>query len=115
MIGLEVQAGGKLVACGGERARGLLARGFQPHDEIFTAHAELLDHIVADLAQRQSDVLAFLGQRMGDALRRLVDLLTDEIADRRKVLGQIDMDGVDGGTYLLGLSDQRLALIGEIL
>ena len=54
MVGLEIQAGGELVARGRERARGLLAGGFQPHDQIFAAHAQLLDHVVADLTQRHA-------------------------------------------------------------
>ena len=52
---------------------------------------------------------------MGDALGRLVDLLADEIADGRQILRQIDVDVVDGGAHLLGLPDQRVALVGEIL
>ncbi len=115
VIGLEVQIRGELIARRRDRARGLLAGVFQPHQEIVAAHAELLDHGVADLTQRQGDVLALLGERMGDALRGLVDLLADQIADGGKVLGQVDMDVVDGGTHLLGLPDQRVALVGEVL
>ena len=115
VVGLEVQARGELVACQRDRARSLVARGLQPHEQIFAAHAQLLDHVVADLAQRNRDVLAFLGQRLGDALRGLVDLLAHEIADRRKVLRQIDVDVVDGGTHLLGLPDESVALVGELL
>ena len=73
------------------------------------------DHVVAGVAERERDVLALLGQRMGDALRRLVDLLADEIADRGDVLRQIEMDTVDGVAHLLGLADQRVALVAEIL
>ena len=40
----------------------------------------------------QRDVLAFLGERMGDASRRFVDLLGDEIADLRDIL-RSDRDG----------------------
>ena len=68
-----------------------------------------------DLTQRQGDVLALLGERMGDALRCVVDLLADQIADGGKVLRQVDMDVVDGGAHLLGLPDQRVALVGELL
>ena len=115
MIGFEIQTGGELIAGGGERARGFFAGRFQAHDQVFAAPAQLLDHVVADLTQRQRDLLALLGQRMGDALGRLVDLLADEIADGREILRQVDMDIVDGGAHLLGLPDQRVALIGQIL
>ena len=52
---------------------------------------------------------------MGDALCGFIDLLPDEITDRRKVLRQIDVDVVDGGTHLLGLSHKSVALGGEFL
>ena len=115
MIGLEIQVRGELVARRGDGARGVLARGLQPGQHVAAAARELLDHVVADLGQRQRDVLALFGQRMGNALRSLVDLLADQIADRRQILGQIDVDVVDGGPHLLGLADQRVALVGEIL
>ena len=115
MVGLEVQIGGELIARRRNRARGFLAGVFQPHQEIVAAHGELLDHIVAHLTQRQGDVLALLGERMGDALRGLVDLLADQIADGGQILRQVDVDVVDGRAHLLGLPDQRVALVGEIL
>ena len=115
MVGLEIEAGGKLVTGRRERTRGLFAGAFQAHDQVFAAHAQLLDHIVADLPERHRDVLALLGERVGDAFGRLVDLLADEIADGRQILRQIDVHVVDGGAHLFGLADQRVALVGEIL
>jgi hypothetical protein len=97
------------------RARGLVAGGFQAVEQVAAALAQLRDHIVADLAELHGDVFAALGQRMGDPHRRLVDLLADEVADRRQILGQIDLNIVDRRAYLLGLSDQRVALAGEFL
>ena len=43
---------------------------------------------------------------MGDALRGVVDLLADQIADGGKILRQIDVDVVDCGADLFGLPDQ---------
>ena len=60
-------------------------------------------------------MLAPLGERMGDALRGLVDLLADQVADGGQILGQVDVDVVDGRAHLLGLADQRVALVGEVL
>ncbi len=60
-------------------------------------------------------MLAPLRQRMRDALRGIVDLLTDQIADRGKILREIDVHVADRSPDLLGLSYQRVALTGEIL
>ena len=57
----------------------------------------------------------FSASVMGDAARRLVDLLGDELADLRNVVGEIEMHAVDGVAHLLGLADQRVALAAEIL
>ena len=97
------------------RARSLDARRLQPRQQILAAFVQLLDHVVADLTERECYVLAFFGQRIGDALRRFVDLLANEIADGRQILRQIDLNVADRGTHLLGLADQRVALIGEFL
>ena len=115
MVGLEIQAGGELLARSRQRARGLFAGVFEANDQIFATPAQLLDHIVADLPERHRDVLALLGKRMGDAFGSLVDLLADEIADGRQVLRQIDMHIVDGRTHLFGLPHQRVALVRQIL
>ena len=65
------------------------------------------------MAERERDVLAFLGERAGDALRHFVDALGDDIADRGDVLRQAEMDAADRGADLFGLADQSVALAGE--
>ena len=115
VIGLKIKVRAETLARHGDRARGLVAGSLQAIEQIAAALAQLLNHIVADLAERERDLLAPLGQRMGDALRGLVDLLADEVADRGQILREIDVHVIDGGAHLLGLPDQRVALVGEIL
>ncbi len=115
VVGLEIEARAEPVAGRTDRPRRLLARGLQPVEQVAAAVAELLDHAVADLAKRKGDVFAAFRQRMRDALRRFIDLLSDQIADRGKILREIDVHVVDGGTDLLGLSDQGVALAGHVL
>ncbi len=112
-VGLEVEARGQAFARGFDRAGGVVAGALQPLQQVGTAFAELFDHGVAGGAERDRDLLALLGERAGDALRRLVDALGDELAHRGDVVGQIEMDVGDGVADLLGLSDQGLALLGE--
>ena len=66
------------------------------------------------MAERQSNVLAFFGQGTRDPLGDLIDLVGDQIADRRDVMGKIEVDAGDGIANLLGLIDQRLTLVGEL-
>ena len=66
------------------------------------------------MAERERDVLALLGERAGDALRHFADLVGDQIADRGDVVRQIEMDAGDGVAHVLGLIDQRLALVGQL-
>ena len=115
MIGLEIEAAGQLFAGGRDRARGFVAGARQALDQIAAALGELLDHGVADLAERERDVLALFRQRLGDALRRLVDLRPDDVADGRQIVREVDLDVADSGTHLLGLADQDIALVGELL
>ena len=63
----------------------------------------------------ESNLLALFRQRVCDALRSLVDLMSDQVADGGKVLREIDMHVADGGTDLLCLTYQQVALAGEIL
>ena len=65
------------------------------------------------MAERQRDVLALFGERAGDALRHFVDLVGDQIADRVDVVGEIEVDAGDGVADLLGLADQRFALVRQ--
>ena len=67
------------------------------------------------VTERARDVLALLGERMGDAARGLVDLFGHQLADLRDVAAEIEMDAVDGLADLLGLSDQGVALLAEVL
>ena len=115
MIGLEIEARCETIARRRDGARGFVAGGFQPIEQVAAAIGQLLDHIIADLAEGERDLLALLRQRMGNALGGLVDLVADEIADGGEILRQVDLNVVEGGTDLLGLADQRVALAGEIL
>ena len=112
-VGLEVEAGGQAIARGVDRARGVVAGALQPLQEVGAAFAQLLDHGVAGGAERDRDLLAFLGERAGDALCRLVDAFGDQLAHRGDVVGEVEVDVGDGVANLLGLSDQGFALLGE--
>ncbi len=115
VVGLEVQRGGEPVARLGDCFGGGGARAFQPLQEVAAALAELLDHVVAGVAEGARDVLAFLGQGHGNAARRVVDLLGDQLADLRNVVRQIEMHAVDGVADRLGLADEGVALAAQVL
>ena len=66
------------------------------------------------MAERQRDVLALLGERAGDALRHFIDLVGDQIADRGDVVREIEVDAGDRVANMLGLVDQRFALVGQL-
>ena len=70
VVGLEVQAGGEPVAGAGDGVRGFLAGALQALQQVAAALAERADHGVAGAAERERDVLALLGERLGDALAR---------------------------------------------
>ena len=116
VVGLEIQARGQPVAGRGDRLarspgwscsrRSSRSPPRSPSASIMVSPAR---------AEREGDVLALLGQRMGDAPRRLVDLLGHELADLGNVVAEIEMDAVDGVADLLGLADQRVALAAQIL
>ncbi len=112
-VGLEVEAGGQAVARGVDRARRVVAGALQALQQVGAALAKLFDHGVAGGAKRDRNLLALLGERAGDALRRLVDAFGDELAHRGDVVGEVEMDVGDGVAHLLGLSDQGFALLGE--
>ena len=115
MAGLEVEAGGEALGRVEHGARGFGAGFFQPVQQVAAALAEREDHVVAGIAQRGGDVGAALFQRAGDALGDLVDAGGDRIRDQRDVVAQIDLHAGDGAAYLLGLSDQVVALMGDVL
>jgi len=71
------------------------------------------DACIAGAAERHGDVLALLGQRRGDLLRALIDAHRDVVADRGDVVGEVEMHAGDGIAHLLGLADQRVALVRE--
>ena len=115
VIGLEVEGCGQTVAGAADRLAGRGGGDFQAFQHIAAALAELLDHRVASVAERARDVLAFLGERHGDATGSVVHLFGDELADLRDVRTEVEMDAVDGVANLLGLADQRVALAAKIL
>ena len=115
MIGLDVDIRRHLVARGFERARDVVAGARHLLEQVAAALADRLDHVVAGAPERERDVFALLGERAGDALRGVVDARRDHFADRGDVLGQAEMHAGDGVAHLLGLPDQAVALVGEIL
>src|SRR4030088_2589676 len=64
---------------------------------------------------RRGDVGAAFFQRAGDAFRNFVDARGDRIRDQRDVVAQVDLHAGDGAANLLGLTDQVVALMGDIL
>ena len=115
VIGLEVEGCGQTVAGAADRLAGRGGSDFQAFQHIAAALAELLDHRVASVAERARDVLAFLGERHGDATGSVVHLFGNELADLRDIRTEVEMDAVDGVANLLGLADQRVALAAKIL
>ena len=113
--GLEVEAGGEALAGVEHRARGLGAGFLEPVEQVAAALAEREDHVVAGVAERGGDVGAAFFQRAGDAFRDLVDAGGDRIRDQRDVVAQVDLHAGDGAADLLGLADQIVALMGDIL
>ncbi|MFK4574422.1 hypothetical protein ABIF94_005858 [Bradyrhizobium ottawaense] len=115
VAGLEVEAGGQPLAGVEHGARGLVAGFLEAVEQVAAALAERQDHVVAGIAQRAGDVGAALFQRAGDGLGDLVDTRGDRIRDQRDVVAQIDLHAGDGAADLLGLADQIVALMGDVL
>ena len=67
---LKFRLDGQPVAGAGDGVRGLLAGALQPLEQVAAALAERADHGIAGAAERERDVLALLGERLGDLLRR---------------------------------------------
>ncbi|WP_410712084.1 hypothetical protein [Bradyrhizobium sp. BEA-2-5] len=115
VAGLEVEAGGQPLAGVEHRARGLVAGFLETVEQVAAALAERQDHVVAGIAQRLGDVGPALFERAGDRLRNLVDAGGDRIRDQRDVVAQIDLHAGDGAADLLGLADQIVALMRDVL
>ena len=112
-IGFEVETRCQPVARRIDRMSSVVAGAFEPVQEIGAALAKLLDHGAASRAERDRNVLTVFGERAGDALRRLVDALRDQLAHRRDVVRQVEVHIGNGVADLLGLTDQGLALLRE--
>ena len=115
VAGLEVEAGGQAFGGVEHRARGLGAGFLEAVEQVAAAFAERQDHVVAGMAQGRGDVLAALFQRAGDAFRDFVDAGGDRVRDQRDVVAQVDLHAGNGAANLLGLADQVVALMGDVL
>ena len=115
VAGLEIEAGGQPLA-GVEHGAGGFGAGFlEAVEQVAAALAERQDHVVAGRGQRVGDVRAALFQRAGDALGDFVDARGDGVGDQRDVVAQIDLHAGDRAAHLLGLADQIVALMGDVL
>ena len=115
VAGLEIEAGGQPLA-GVEHGAGGLGAGFlEAVEQVAAALAERQDHVVAGMAERAGDVGAALFQRAGDAFRDFIDARGDRVRDQRDVVAQVDLHAGDGAANLLGLADQIVALMGDVL
>ena len=115
VAGLEVEAGGQPLGGVEHGARGLGAGFLEAIEQVAAAFAEREDHVVAGMAQGAGDVLAALFQRAGDAFRDFVDARGDRVRDQRDIVAQVDLDAGNGAANLLGLTDQIVALMGDVL
>ena len=115
VTGLEIEAGGKTLAGVEHRARGFGAGFLEPIEQVAAALAEREDHVVAGIAERAGDVGAALFQRAGDALGDFIDAGRDRIRDQGDIVAKVDLHAGDGAANLLGLADQIVALVGDIL
>ena len=115
VAGLEIEAGGETLAGVEHRARGFGAGFLEPVEQIAAALAERENHVVAGTAERAGDVGAAFLQRTGDAFGDLVDPGCDRIRDQRDIVAKVDLHAGDGAANLLGLSDQVVALVGDVL
>ena len=115
VAGLEIEAGGEAFAGVEHRAGGLGAGFLEAVEQVAAALAERQDHVVAGIAERAGDVGAALFQRAGDALGDFVDARGDRVRDQRDVVAQVDLHAGNGAADLLGLADQVVALMGDVL
>ena len=115
VAGLEIEAGGEALRGVEHRARGLGAGFLQAVEQVAAALAEREDHVVAGVAERGGDVGAALFQRAGDALGDFVDARGDRVRNQRDIVAQVDLHAGNGAANLLGLADQVVALMGDVL
>src|SRR6266478_2115879 len=115
VAGLEVEAGGEALAGVEHRARGFGAGFLKTVEQVAAALPEREDHVVAGIAERTCDVGAAFFQRTGNALCNLVDAGGDRVRDQRDIVAQVDLHAGDGAANLLGLADQIVALMRDIL
>ena len=115
VAGLEIEAGGEALGGVEHRARGFGAGFLQAVEQVAAALAEREDHVVAGVAERGGDVGAALFQRAGDALGDFVDAGGDRVRNQRDVVAQVDLHAGNGAANLLGLADQIVALMGDVL
>ena len=115
VAGLEVEAGGQPLGGVEHGARGLGAGFLEAVEQVAAALAERQDHVVAGMAQGGGDVGAAFFQRAGDAFRDFVDARGDRVRDQRDVVAQVDLHAGNGAANLLGLADQIVALMGDVL
>ncbi len=115
VAGLEVEAGGQALGGVEHRAGGLGAGFFQPVEQVAATLAERKDHVVAGVAQRAGNMGAAFFQRSGDAFGNVVDARGDRVRDQCDIVAQIDLHAGNGAADLLGLADQVVALMGDVL
>jgi hypothetical protein len=115
VAGLEVEAGGQAFRGVEHGARGFRAGFLEAVEQVAAAFAERQDHVVAGVAQGRGNVLAVLFQRAGAALGDLVDAGGDRIRDQRDIVAKVDLHARNGAADLLGLADQVVALMGNVL
>ena len=115
VAGLEVEAGGQALG-GVEHGAGGLGAGFlEAVEQVAAALAEREDHVVAGIGERRGDMGAALFQRAGDAFRDFVDARGDRVRDQCDVVAEVDLHAGNGAADLLGLADQVVALMGDVL
>ena len=113
--GLEIEAGGEAFAGVEHRAGGFRAGFLEAVEQVAAALAEREDHVVAGMAQRAGDVGAALFEGAGDALGDFVDARCDRVRDQRDVVAKIDLHAGNSAANLLGLADQVVALMRDVL
>ncbi len=115
VAGLEVETGGEAFGGVEHRAGGLRAGFLKAVEQVAAALAEREDHVVAGVGEGRGDMGAALFQRACDAFRDFVDARGDRVRDQCNVVAEIDLHAGNGAADLLGLADQVVALVGDVL